>query len=165
MVDQRPEEKLSPVLQFMRALWGLDHGLQIASKRMESRLGITGPQRLVVRLVGHFPGISAGELAELQRLHPSTLTGVLRRLEERGILRRRSDPKDARRALLSLTPKGTRLNELKEGTVEQAVEEALATVPEASIEAAIRTLTAIMTTLDRQSAQDTPDVRSARARR
>jgi DNA-binding MarR family transcriptional regulator len=140
----RPEEQLSPVLQFMRLLWGLDHSLQTASKKMEARLGITGPQRLVVRLVGHFPEISAGQLATLQRVHPSTLTGVLRRLEKRGILRRRPDPADGRRALLSLTPKGMRLNETKGGTVEEAVERALSEIDERALAGAHRTIAALM---------------------
>ena len=49
-------------------------------KRMEQRSGVTGPQRLVLRVVGLFPGISAGALARLLHVHPSTLTGVLHRL-------------------------------------------------------------------------------------
>jgi DNA-binding MarR family transcriptional regulator len=38
-----------------------------------------------------------------------TLTGVAGTLQTRGLLRRHTHPDDARRALLSLTPKGTRL--------------------------------------------------------
>src|SRR2546423_15613008 len=58
----KPEgaDQLGPVLEFMKQLWAVDHGLQSASKRMEASFGITGPQRLVVRIVGRFPGIAAG---------------------------------------------------------------------------------------------------------
>jgi DNA-binding MarR family transcriptional regulator len=38
-----------------------------------------------------------------------TLTGVVGTLQTRGLLRRRTHPADARRALLALTPKGVRL--------------------------------------------------------
>ena len=38
-----------------------------------------------------------------------TLTGVANTLQSRGLLRRRTHPEDGRRALLSLTAKGTRL--------------------------------------------------------
>ena len=38
-----------------------------------------------------------------------TLTGVVGTLQTRGLLRRRTHPDDARRALLALTPKGTKL--------------------------------------------------------
>ncbi len=123
-------DDLGPVLKFMKQLWALDHGLQLASKRMEATYGITGPQRLVVRLVGRSPGISAGALAEILHVDPSTLTGVLRRLESRGVLHRRPDPKDARRALLDLTPRGRQVDELRTGTIEQAVQRVLARMPE-----------------------------------
>ena len=125
---------LGPVLEFMKQLWAVDHGLQTISKRLESAHGITGPQRLVVRIVGRTPGISAGALAQILRMHPSTLTGILRRLETRGILSRKSDPNDARRALFALTARGRKVDTLKTGTVESAVRRVLARSPdEASV--------------------------------
>ena len=72
---------LGEQLEFMRLLWAIDHGLQTRSKRMAAALGVTGPQRLVIRIVGRFPGVSAGQLARILHLDPSTLTGILRRLE------------------------------------------------------------------------------------
>jgi DNA-binding MarR family transcriptional regulator len=64
----------------MQLLWAVVHELEITSKRMTGEIGVTGPQRLVLRVVGLFPGLSAGELATILHLHPSTLTGVLQRL-------------------------------------------------------------------------------------
>ena len=66
-------------LGVIRHLWALNHRLSSASKRMRARFGITGPQRLVVRVIGTTPGISAGALAVALHMDPSTLTGVLRR--------------------------------------------------------------------------------------
>jgi DNA-binding MarR family transcriptional regulator len=100
---------------------------------MEARLGVTAPQRLVIRIVGRFPGISAGEVSDILHLHPSTLTGVLKRLEERGLVGRRADPADARRALLELTPRGREVDELRSGTVEAAVRRALRRMPPATV--------------------------------
>src|SRR5215471_17366676 len=93
---------LDSTLDFMRLLWTIEHGLQRMSKRMEREIGITGPQRLVLRVVGQFPEISAGELARIVRLHPSTITGILQRLVTRGLLERKADPGDTRRARLRL---------------------------------------------------------------
>ncbi|HEX9243712.1 MAG TPA: MarR family transcriptional regulator [Anaeromyxobacter sp.] len=117
--------RLGPVLEFMRALWALDHAFQSASKRMERRFGVTAPQRIVVRIVGRFPGISAGEVAEILHLHPSTLTGVLKRLQARGVVLRTTDPADGRRALLSLTARGRKIDALRSGTVEATVQRVL----------------------------------------
>jgi len=128
--DDEKGPPLGAVLDFMRLLWALDHSLQSASKRMEQAYGVTGPQRLVVRIVGRFPGISAGRVAEILHVHPSTLTGILKRLESRGILQRKSDPRDARRALFGLTPKGRKLDTVRTGAVEQAVRRVLAADPQ-----------------------------------
>src|SRR4051794_26391181 len=120
----------------MRVLWAVDHGLQSRSKRMGREIGVTGPQRVVIRLVGRFPGISAGELAELLHLHPSTLTGILSRLLEREILTRDSDPLDARRALFKLTSEGRKFDQSKTGTVEALVRKALTKVAPNRLEVA-----------------------------
>ena len=118
-------EALPDVLQFMRLLWALVHGLDKTSKRMRSEMGVTGPQRLVLRVVGLFPGLSAGERAALLHVHPSTLTGVLQRLVAQRLVTRVSHRKDHRRAVLTLTTRGARINQTRRGTVEATVEAAL----------------------------------------
>jgi DNA-binding MarR family transcriptional regulator len=118
-------EALPEVLQFMRLLWGVAHALDQTSKRMNQQLGVTGPQRLVLRVVGLFPGLSAGELAHILHVHPSTLTGVLQRLIEQRLLMRTTAESDRRRAQLRLTSKGARINQVTNGTVEAAVGRAL----------------------------------------
>ena len=117
---------LGDVLDFMRLIWAVDHALQKASKRMKASMGVTGPQRLVVRIVSRFPGAPAGWIAQLLHVHPSTLTGVLRRLERQRLIRRSSDPTDGRRALFTITGRGRRVDAVASRTVEAAVHRALA---------------------------------------
>jgi DNA-binding MarR family transcriptional regulator len=117
--------ELGDVLEFMRVIWQLDHALQRTSKLMEKNLGMTGPQRLVIRIVGRFPEIPAGQLAKLLHLHPSTITGVLKRLEEQGLLHRRVDTEDGRRSLLRLTERGKIFDVAAAGTVEACVAKTL----------------------------------------
>jgi DNA-binding MarR family transcriptional regulator len=146
--DEDDEESLGEVLEFMRLLWALDHGLQANSKRMETAFGVTGPQRLVIRLVGQRPGISAGELATLLHVHPSTLTGVLGRLEDRGAVVRKVDASDKRRALLGLTAKGQKLDKLRIGTVEARVRSLLGRTPAPRIRAAREVIAALAKSLE-----------------
>jgi len=119
------QHPLEPVLDFMRLLWSVEHGLQRMSKRMEADIGITGPQRLVLRVVGQFPDLSAGALAHIVRLHPSTITGILHRLVARGLLERKRDPGDKRRARLRLKAPALAYTRTSPGTVEAAVTQAL----------------------------------------
>jgi MarR family transcriptional regulator, organic hydroperoxide resistance regulator len=117
----------------LQLLWAIDHALQSISKRLRSSVGITGPQRLVLRLIGHFGSPSAGELSDVLRVHPSSLTGVLRRLERSGHVARARDPADGRRAILTLTKRGRALHVRHAGTVESSVRRTLAAVsPEAA---------------------------------
>ena len=120
-----PSGELPDVLQFMQLLWAVVHGVGRTSKRMTIDVGVTGPQRLVLRVVGLFPGMSAGDLAVVLHVHPSTLTGVLQRLVAQRLLRRVDDPRDRRRAMLRLTPRGARVNAITQGTIEAAVGTAL----------------------------------------
>jgi DNA-binding MarR family transcriptional regulator len=147
-----PPLPLGPTLGFLRLLWSLDHELDVLSKSMATRLGVTGPQRLALRIVGRFPGITAGRLADILQLHPSTLTGVLSRLEGRGLVRRRPDPGDKRRALLGLTAAGSALAASTEGTIEGCVERLLAVTPAGRLAEAERVLAALVSVLRQASA-------------
>jgi len=134
---------LGEELEFLRLLWAVGHHLNSTSKQMEASLGVTGPQRLVLRLVGQFPGITATRLARILHLNSSTLTGVLKRLEQRGYVERQEDPRDARRALVSLTEAGRALDVATAGTVEAAVQRLLLRVPEEHLAATRELLTAL----------------------
>lgn len=134
------ESMANGTLEFMSALWALDHALHRTSKHMAATLGVTGPQRLVLRLVGRNPETTAGALARALHLHPSTVTGVLARLEASNLLRRGIDPADRRRTTLSLTRKGRRLYDRSSGTVEAAIERALAKGAAGEAESTVRML-------------------------
>lgn len=151
--SEKPEKEKSQLgvaLDFMRLLWALDHGLQRRSKRMEVELGVTGMQRIIIRLIGRYPDIAAGRLAELVHVHPSTLTGVLKRLVERGYVKRERDSKDARISRFALSPTGTEIDATQAGTVEAAVRRALARIDGSTIEAARTVLAAVAEELARE---------------
>jgi DNA-binding MarR family transcriptional regulator len=144
----RPAYALDSSLEFMRLLWSIEHNLQRMSKRMEREMGITVPQRLVLRVIGRFPHLSAGDLAHILRLHPSTITGILQRLVARGYVERTRDPGDSRRARLRLKPGGARHTRIAPGTVERAVASALDRSGASNVRAAQKVLAEIARSLD-----------------
>ena len=120
---------------------------------MESTLGVTGPQRLVIRVIGRAPNVAAGEIAKMMHVHPSTLTGVLQRLEKRGFIQRTLDPLDKRRARFRLTDAGELLNETRSHTVEAAVRRALRRVPSDVLASVHSVLENVKRELDRDDAR------------
>jgi DNA-binding MarR family transcriptional regulator len=136
-----------PVLQFMQRLWSVAHELQRVSKRMEAELGLTGPQRLALLMIGRVPGVTAGQLAAMLHLHPATLTGILRRLEHARLIGRRTDAADGRRVRLTLTRAGRAANRRRAGTVEAAVREALGLASRHDAAAAARVLVRVAQSL------------------
>jgi DNA-binding MarR family transcriptional regulator len=165
--DRPPRTEVEPselpdVLQFMQYLWAITHGLQTTSKRMTRELGVTGSQRLVLRVIGLFPGASPGTLARVLHVHPSTLTGVLRRLATQGLLERTEDPDDRRRSFLRLTSQGTRVNAMGRGTVEAAIRRALQHVSDADRAATRRVFKVLAEQLLRESTL--PAVRRSQGR-
>lgn len=105
----------------MQRLWGLAHALEVRSKRMARTIGVTGPQRLVIRIVGQRPDSSATELAQALGVHPSTLTGILARLQQHKLIERKTRVEDRRRAAFRLTAAGQAIDRERKGTVEAAV--------------------------------------------
>jgi DNA-binding MarR family transcriptional regulator len=119
-------EATHDVLDVMQALWALAHALEARSKRMHRDIGITGPQRLLLRVVGQSPGCGPGAAARRLSLNPGTVTRLAAGLEKRKLIRREVDQVDGRKQRLVLTARGKLLNGQHRGTVEGAVRAALA---------------------------------------
>jgi DNA-binding MarR family transcriptional regulator len=114
------------VLEVMQTLWALAHALEARSKWMHRNLGVTGPQRLLIRVIGETPGCSPGEAARKLTLNPGTASRLAAGLERAGLVRREDYQADGRRRRLILTRRGEAVNRHHQGTVEAAAREALA---------------------------------------
>ena len=150
---QYEERPLGQALDFLRVLWAINHGLATTSRFMKTRFGVTGRQRLIIQVVNEFPGISAGELAKVLHLDPSTLTGVLQQMSQRGLLQLQADARDRRRLRIQLTPKGRRMSHMAVGAIEAAVSRTLSNVSPAKLKATREVLTLLADNLDRREAE------------
>ncbi|MFL5302875.1 MAG: MarR family winged helix-turn-helix transcriptional regulator [Anaeromyxobacteraceae bacterium] len=128
---------------FLRALWELNHALESASRTMKRRLGVTGPERLFVRVVGLRPGITPRGIAHALRVHPSSITVLIKRLEQRRLIARAVNASDARSFHLYLTPEGQRVDAVRHGTIEAAVRDAIKASDAEEVATASRLLVSI----------------------
>jgi len=130
-------------VEVMSSLWALAHALEARSKFMHRTIGLTGPQRLVLRAIGDDPGCTPGTVAVRLHLHPGTVSRHVSSLVRSGHVRRGTDRGDGRRQRLQLSPKGLRLNGNHRGTIEEAVRQALAISPGGDVKAMVRLMAAV----------------------
>lgn len=121
---------LDDVPELVRALWRLNHFVERQSRRMAREIGLTFPQRTLLRLIGRTAGITPGELARYLHVDRGTLSGLLRGLDQRGLIERTIDPADRRRIRTRLTATGEALIQPIEGTIEAAIVTAVQGLPD-----------------------------------
>jgi MarR family transcriptional regulator, organic hydroperoxide resistance regulator len=107
-------------LRLLSLIWGLSAALERTSRAMESTVGVTGPQRFLLRFVGLAPGISCARLASVMARDLSDLQSDLDGLVAKNLLAEQEGS-----ASYYLTAHGATVNAVTEGTVEQAVSKAL----------------------------------------
>lgn len=92
----------------------------LRNQRMQQR-DITSTQSDVIRyILKHRDGpVSAGDLMKHLSLSPSTMAGILKRLEQKGLIIRTPDEKDARKIIITLTEEGLALEDYLKGTAAQ----------------------------------------------
>jgi DNA-binding MarR family transcriptional regulator len=116
---------------------------------MQRELGLTGPQRLAVRIVGCFPGIAPSDLARVLCVDRGTLTGIVERLVSKELVVREPAEHDKRRICLTLSAAGRRFNREQSGTVEAAAQQVLRTCSSAQVAATIALIEALIAELGR----------------
>jgi MarR family transcriptional regulator for hemolysin len=117
-----------------------------------SQFGITRAQWVVLVRLDRFEGLKQAELAEMLDLQPITLTRLLDRLSECGLIERRPDPNDRRAKLLYLTPKAKPLLAQLGDLGEELMTTALAGVEREHIETMVTKLATVKENL-RQAIQ------------
>jgi DNA-binding MarR family transcriptional regulator len=81
-------------------------------RRESEAHGLSLLQSMLLVTIQHKPGITIGELAELERLRGPTMSGHVKQLEAGGLVLRTSpDPEDRRRVGLVVTEQGAALLE------------------------------------------------------
>ncbi|MCH8620067.1 MarR family transcriptional regulator [Undibacterium sp. TS12] len=77
-----------------------------ASARNVRKLGFTHSQFDIIATLGNTPGMTCKELGEKTLITKGTLTGVLDRLEQKGLVQRERGNDDRRQLFVKLTPVG-----------------------------------------------------------
>ncbi|MFT4798478.1 MAG: DNA-binding MarR family transcriptional regulator [Candidatus Azotimanducaceae bacterium] len=80
--------------------------IDLDSKQMVRQHGVTGPQLVTLRSVARLGPITVTALARAVNLSQPTVTGILARLEQQGLVRRERDSQDRRAVRTTITDRG-----------------------------------------------------------
>jgi DNA-binding MarR family transcriptional regulator len=92
--------------QLCFSLYGAAIAINRAYKPLLDELGLTYPQYLVIAVLTEKDGQTIGEIADRLGLEPSTITPLVKRLEQAGLLARQRNPQDEREVNVTLSKPG-----------------------------------------------------------
>ena len=110
------------------------HALRKAFDRRACGLGVTRAQWKVLFRVERKPGLRQIELADMLDIEAITLSRIVDRLEEAGLVKRVADPNDRRAWRLHITAKARPLIEKLHGLADEMIAEAFARIDPRDIE-------------------------------
>jgi MarR family transcriptional regulator, organic hydroperoxide resistance regulator len=79
--------------------------------RMIADLGLYAGQDVILKLLWHEDGQTQTQLAEKNCVQPATMSKVLSRMQEAGLIERRPDAEDSRVSRVFLTPRSQEIHE------------------------------------------------------
>ena len=104
---KKPKKSIVNVLPL--ALVRARESVMLPFRSLLRRYDLTEPQFRVLRTVAELADIELTELSRVTALLMPSLSRIVRELETRGYIAKRSDPADMRRTLVRLTDRGHRL--------------------------------------------------------
>lgn len=97
--------------------------LRVSSSQFEKELGLSAAQIFVLKKLKEEPGLSINDLALRTTTHQSSVSVVVKKLEEQGLVSRAISKEDSRRVVVSLTQEGERkLGEIPRTVQEQMID-------------------------------------------
>ena len=95
--------------QILGSLRRITRAIDLYSRQLAARYGLTGPQLVCMRALEALGPSTPSTLARHVDLSQATMTGILDRLEQNGLVRRERNQDDRRRVTVSLTESGAGL--------------------------------------------------------
>lgn len=117
-------------LRILQALRRIIRAVDIHSHKLASLHNITGPQLACLLAIEEEGSLTSVKLAKKVYLSPSTVVGIIDRLEEKGLIERNRDSRDRRQIHISITPAGQQLIDVAPSLLQDTLSSALVELPE-----------------------------------
>jgi len=123
-MDNEFENSVKDIVWALRRIVSL---INLDSKRMVKRFGVTGPQGLVIKSLHALAEAQpSAALSRYLNMTPSNMTGIVDRLEEKNLVRRTRKQGDRRTHLIELTEKGREFSQSLPDPMEEKLMSGLA---------------------------------------
>ncbi|MBC7172413.1 MAG: MarR family transcriptional regulator, partial [Polyangiaceae bacterium] len=126
------------------------------SKRLSRSSGLTIPQSVLMRAIAAHPGATLKYLTDVVSLSQATVTTIVDRLEERGLVLRRRSTEDRRATNVVLTEAGEALLRESPPPLQQEFRERFAKLADAQQALLVRALDTIATMMDARDLDASP---------
>ncbi|UXR63906.1 MarR family transcriptional regulator [Bdellovibrio bacteriovorus] len=114
--------EVGEVMDYIRHIF---KALRVSSSQFEKELGLSAAQIFVMKKLKKEPGLSINDLALRTTTHQSSVSVVVKKLEEQGLVSRMISKEDSRKVVVSLTSSGLeKLNEIPR-TIQEEMLDAL----------------------------------------
>ncbi|MBW1699138.1 MAG: MarR family transcriptional regulator [Deltaproteobacteria bacterium] len=105
----KPENE-AVIHELVKSVRKLVRAVYLDAQQMSKHFGLTGPQSAVLRLLFSQGAMSSAEISRQLYVTPSNVTGIIDRLEKKGLVERNRKDGDRRVALITLTEAGRQLS-------------------------------------------------------
>jgi len=117
-------------LQILQSLRRIVRAIDLYSQKLKNEYDLTVPQLVCLLAVAENTPLTATRLAQSVHLSPSTVVGILDRLERRGLIQRERNPQDRRRVNITATIQGLELARTAPTPLQDGLANALRRLPE-----------------------------------
>ncbi len=117
-------------LRIFQALRRIIRAIDIHSHKLATQYKITGPQLSCLLALEEQGTLTSANLAKKVHLSPSTVVGIIDRLEEKKLATRKRASLDRRQVHISITPAGEQLLASSPSLLEDSLSSALSALPE-----------------------------------
>ncbi|HZH56363.1 MarR family transcriptional regulator [Yanghanlia caeni] len=143
-----PVESAAPYdLRILRALRRITRSIALHSRQLAAYSNITAPQLVCLRAVAENGPLTTTAISREIHVSPSTVVGILDRLEDKGWVLRERSREDRRIVMVSATEAGRNLVRDTPSPLQQKLAEALKELPEleqATITLSLERIVALM---------------------
>jgi len=149
-------ESESVIKDIVGSIRKLVRAVYLDSQKMSRQFGLTGPQSVVVRLLLNNGSMSSAALSRLMYVTPSNMTGIIDRLEKKGLVERVRKEGDRRIALIVLTENGKEMSKNVPDPIEKKLIKQLTDLENEHVQILAMAMTQILNLIDTKDIEETP---------